>query len=807
MRVVVVGAGLGGLSAAAHLVGAGHDVTIVERDAIPGGRAGMITEQGFRLDNGPTVLTMPNLLEDAFNAAGAEMKDFVTINPVDPMYRAVYADGSTLFVRHGREAMTQEIREFSGAKDAEAFGRFCTWLEQLYRAEMDSFIDANFDTPLDLIRPWKSGLELVKLGGFGKLGKKVASFFDDERLQRIFSFQSMYAGLAPYEALALYAVITYMDSVEGVFVPEGGMHMMAAGLAEAVTTAGVEIRYSSPVTRILRTPGGAVTGVEIDACERLDADAVVCNVDLPVAYRELLPGIDAPRAARTGKYSPSCLLWVAGVKGLPPADASHHNIHFGEDWDGSFKALIDDGVRMPDPSILVTLHSLDDRSLAPEGHSSIYVLEPTPNLSGTIDWSRRNATRIVDDLRATHGIAGLPHRRDRRRDLRSAGLGAHGHGAGHALRARPHVLPDRTVPPEQRQQEGARPRVHGLVDAARRGCADGVGVGQARGATRRAVRTAAPVMTKLAHVTHRFARRPPTPTTQLLPTGPVTLDESYELCREFNKRHGTTYYWSTKVLPRIKQHHVHALYAFARYADDIVDEIPSQGGRDVPTEVRAAALADFGDRFFADVDAGKSDDPVLKAVVHTVRAFDIDIEAFHRFLRSMTMDLTVESYATWDDLLVYMDGSAAVIGEMMLPILEPTDYDAALPHARDLGNAFQLTNFLRDIDEDLDRGRQYVPLEDSDRFGVDLTQRSVTPEFVALMRFEIDRCRDLYRSAQIGIDMLPDRSAKCVGAAHALYGRILDKIEAQDYDVFTSRASVSTTEKATMVAKLLSPFS
>ncbi|NKB39559.1 MAG: phytoene/squalene synthase family protein [Ilumatobacter sp.] len=293
------------------------------------------------------------------------------------------------------------------------------------------------------------------------------------------------------------------------------------------------------------------------------------------------------------------------------------------------------------------------------------------------------------------------------------------------------------------------------------------------------------------------------PTTHLLPAGPVTLDESYALCKDFNKRHGTTYYWSTKVLPKVKQHHVHALYAFARYADDIVDEIPSQGGRDVPTEVRADALADFGNRFFADVEAGRSDDPVLKAVVHTVRAFDIDIDAFHRFLRSMTMDLTVESYETWDDLLVYMDGSAAVIGEMMLPILEPSDYDAALPHARDLGNAFQLTNFLRDIDEDLDRGRQYIPLEDSRRFGVDLNERRVSPEFVELMRFEIERCRKLYRSAEIGTSMLPDRSAKCVGAAHTLYGRILDKIEAQDYDVFTSRASVSTTEKARLVASLL----
>jgi phytoene desaturase len=200
LDVVVIGAGLGGLAAAAHLIKAGHTVTIVERESIPGGRAGMITEAGFRLDNGPTVLTMPNLLADAFAAAGAEMADFVTIKPVDPMYRAVYADGSTLHVRHGREAMTDEIRQFANAHEAEAFGRFCDWLEQLYRVEMAHFIDANFDSPLDLVKPWRAGLELVKLGGFGKLGKKVASFFDDERLQRIFSFQAMYAGLAPYEA-------------------------------------------------------------------------------------------------------------------------------------------------------------------------------------------------------------------------------------------------------------------------------------------------------------------------------------------------------------------------------------------------------------------------------------------------------------------------------------------------------------------------------------------------------------------------------------------------------------------------------
>ena len=296
-----------------------------------------------------------------------------------------------------------------------------------------------------------------------------------------------------------------------------------------------------------------------------------------------------------------------------------------------------------------------------------------------------------------------------------------------------------------------------------------------------------------------MTRKAPTPTTHLLPTRELSLDESYELCKEFNKRHGTTYYWSTKVLPRDKQRHVHALYGFCRYADDIVDDLGP-----VPVETRERALKDFGDRFFADLAAGKSSDPVLRAVVDTVLTCKIDPECFRRFLRSMTMDLTVEQYETWADLLVYMEGSAAVIGEMMLPILEPTN-DAAIGPARDLGNAFQLTNFLRDVNEDLDRGRVYIPQEDVRRFGVDLSERRCSPQFVELMKFEIARCRELYRSADEGLALLPPQSARSIGAARVLYGRILDKIEAQHYDVFAKRASVSTWEKAVMVTKLMAP--
>jgi phytoene desaturase len=408
MRVVVVGAGLGGLSAAAHLVGQGHEVSIIERDSSPGGRAGLFAAQGYRIDTGPAVLTMPDLLASVFAAAGREMSDFVTLRPVDPMYRAVFSDGSQIRVWHGEDRMAQEIEEVCGPGEAAAYRRFCAWLTELYRVEMPHFIDANTDSLLGLARPLGPILRLARLGGFRRLGPTVQRAFRDERLQRLFSFQALYAGLAPHEALALYAVITYMDTVGGVFFPDGGMHAVATGLAAAVEKAGGSIRYDAPVTRILRHRGttGAVAGVELDGGERISADAVVCNPDLPVAYRALL-GIDAPRVARRGRYSPSCALWLAGVRGLPPDGTAQHNIHFGRDWDGAFRALMRDGSLMPDPSTLISLHSLGSPDLAPAGCSTLYALEPVPNLDGSIDWPHER-DRIAADLRRRVADLGYP---------------------------------------------------------------------------------------------------------------------------------------------------------------------------------------------------------------------------------------------------------------------------------------------------------------------------------------------------------------------------------------------------------------
>ncbi len=286
----------------------------------------------------------------------------------------------------------------------------------------------------------------------------------------------------------------------------------------------------------------------------------------------------------------------------------------------------------------------------------------------------------------------------------------------------------------------------------------------------------------------------------------ITLEDSYRRCRELNRRHGTTYYWSTKLLPKAERPHVHALYAFCRHADDIVDDLGPAS-----VAIRTTALAAFGERFFVDLVTGYSDDPILRAVIDTVERYGIEPECFRRFLRSMDMDLTIDSYRSFDDLALYMDGSAAVIGEMMLPILYAPAGGlvppAAVGAARDLGIAFQLTNFLRDVAEDLDRGRVYLPGEDLERADATaaLWTRSVTPQWRVFMADQIARARAYYLSAEDGLALLPGASARCVAGARTLYAGILTRIEAADYDVFTTRVRVPTWRKVAVAARALRP--
>ncbi|MFI6101593.1 phytoene desaturase family protein [Lentzea sp. NPDC051213] len=387
-HVVVVGAGLAGLSAALHLQGTGHQVTVLDKAHLPGGRAGTVQVGGFTADSGPTVLTMPEYLEEAFSSVGERLSDWLTLDRVDPAYQARFADGTRIAVHTDASAMEEEVRNVCGAREAAGYRELRRWLGELYAVQREHFIGANFDSPFDLVRP--ELVRLARLGGFGRLEPQLRRFLRDERLIRLFSFQALYAGVPPQQALAAYAVIAYMDTIAGVYYPRGGMRAVPAALAAAGQKHGADFRCGETVTR-LEWRGDRVVAVHT-AQERIPCDAVVLACELPDAYRLL--GLQ-PRRVLPHRWSPSAVVLHAATNRT--WDLGHHNILFGAAWRSTFAEIVHRGQLMSDPSLLVT-HAQDGLH---------YVLAPCPNLrTGPIDW-RRVGPRYRDELVRTLESRGL----------------------------------------------------------------------------------------------------------------------------------------------------------------------------------------------------------------------------------------------------------------------------------------------------------------------------------------------------------------------------------------------------------------
>jgi len=280
--------------------------------------------------------------------------------------------------------------------------------------------------------------------------------------------------------------------------------------------------------------------------------------------------------------------------------------------------------------------------------------------------------------------------------------------------------------------------------------------------------------------------------------GGLSLAESYDLCRRVQKAHSRTYYFSTRLFPAEVRPHVPALYAFMRYADEIVDH-----PHDLPPGAQLSVLKEFEAETMAAVSGESVLNPVLRAYADTVRACDIDPKTITAFMESMKMDTRVFRYPTYSDLEVYTYGSAAVVGLMMCRVVGVAEGKADA-HAEALGVAMQLSNFLRDVGEDWRRGRVYLPLEDLARFGYterDLASGVVDERFARLMRFEIDRARRLYQVADEGMGYIPRGRRLPVVVARELYAAILDRIEAQRYDVFSRRAQISRPAKLLVAAR------
>ena len=344
-RVVIVGAGLAGLSAALRLAGAGREVTVLEREDVPGGRNGLLEgvagrRRDYRFDTGPTVLTMPDLIADALDCVGERLEDWLELEPVDPLYRAYYPDGSTLDVKADPAAMADEVERVCGPEEAHGYLRFVDFVSKLYRYEMQDFIDRNIDSPLDLLTP--NLARLVAIGGFGRLAPKVESYLQGP---------AHAAGPVVPVDVRRAEPVRRAGHLRGHrlhglrrrrLLPEGRHARRPAGARRRGGEArrGAPLRHDRHAACSSSTAGPSASRPPTASAS--PADVVVLNPDLPVAYRELLPPEATPRRVKRLDYSPSCFLLLAGSTQAYTKTA-HHNIHFGRSWAGVFDELIDSG--------------------------------------------------------------------------------------------------------------------------------------------------------------------------------------------------------------------------------------------------------------------------------------------------------------------------------------------------------------------------------------------------------------------------------------------------------------------------------
>jgi len=416
-HVVVIGAGLAGLSAALYLRGAGHDVTVVDAADAPGGlvRTEELTAGDgsvHRFDTGATILTMPELALDAVAAGGgdrAAAAAALDLRPVDPSYVARFADGAQLAVAGGRADRIREIAAVFGTETADGADRLTDWLERLYRIEFDAFIDRNHDGLADFVRGdlRAATTALVRHGAVRGLTGAINRFVTDDRLQRVYSFQSLYAGVPPARAAAIYGVIAHMDIGMGVSYPATGMGRLGEVLAEALTAAGGGLRLATRATALhhddRRITGVTVVGPAGDT-EVVRADAVVAACGA-VGLRRLLAPLRRRPAKDRIRYSPSAVVAHLAVAESVTAQwpGDHHTIDFGHEWEQTFAEIAPRrpgrGSVMSDPSVLMTRPAVTSPGFTAAGRESVSVLWPCPNLvAAPLPWPEMAQAYVAESL-------------------------------------------------------------------------------------------------------------------------------------------------------------------------------------------------------------------------------------------------------------------------------------------------------------------------------------------------------------------------------------------------------------------------
>ncbi len=391
-RAIVVGAGVGGLTAAMKLAHAGLDVTVFEKQAGPGGRCGRVTLGDFRFDLGPTILLMPHVLEATFASVGRRLSDLLTLTRCDPHYRVHYRDGSRFTLWSDEARMHAELERLEPGA-AQRYQRFLAQGRRQYETAFPRFISRHFDSVWPFVAP-RNVPAILQVGALKKLWPHVGNFFRDARLRQALSFQTMYLGLSPWDAPSVFSLLPFTEAEHGLWFPEGGLHAVPLALEQVCGEEGVTLRYGAPVERVLVEAGRAV-GVRLADGTEARAEVVLCNADYAHAVRHLLPPDIAPRRTaqvdRQRFTSSGYLLYLGLSRQLP--ELLHHNVFFGRDFEGSFVDVFTRRRVPEDVSFYVNAPSRTGAGFAPPGKDALYVLVPVPEQNQGVDW-REEGPRV-----------------------------------------------------------------------------------------------------------------------------------------------------------------------------------------------------------------------------------------------------------------------------------------------------------------------------------------------------------------------------------------------------------------------------
>ncbi len=401
-RIAIVGAGVGGLAAAARLAHAGFEVSVFERRSGPGGRCGRLSVDGFTFDTGPTLLLMPDVLEDTFRAVGRDAARYLNLLRCDPNYRITFHDGTAVTFTTDLVRMQRELERIEPG----SFGRYLAFLAQgrvQYETSVERFVGRNFDHVLQFLTP-ANLRRVVAVRAHRNMYAEVGRFFRDPRLRAALTFQTMYLGISPFESPAVYGLLPYTELAAGIWYPQGGMHELPRALERLARELGVVVRYDASVRRI-DVRDRRARGLLLDDGTTVAADAVLCNADLPWAYRNLIdPAASTLRGADRLRFTSSAFMLYLGTRKRYP-DLQHHNVVFGRDYRGSFDDIFR-RFRIPaDPSFYVCAPGRVDPTCAPPGKDALYVLVPVPHRHPGLDWSVEGPRlrNVVLDRLATLG--------------------------------------------------------------------------------------------------------------------------------------------------------------------------------------------------------------------------------------------------------------------------------------------------------------------------------------------------------------------------------------------------------------------